>query len=199
MIIWVALFVFLGLIFIFHDGETDLSEIQFIDLTKSHNSQADSEIGTAMSFSNVPVGTYNQLSFGVGVPVDLNKTNPSDYSTTHPLGADNSGEYWEAWDSYIFAKFEGQLDTNGDGFDGDDISFAYHTGGWPELYEEVEFDNNLVLSAGETTDLVFELDIQQLFKQGQGDLLPLSPHDPARQVPEMFVIMMNFQEALQLK
>ena len=184
------------------DGETDLSEIQFIDLTKSHNTQADSEIGTTMSFSNVPVGSYNQLRFGVGVPVDLNKTNPSDYSTMHPLGADNSGEYWEAWDSYIFAKIEGQYDVDGDGDYGgsNDISFAYHTGGdFPGLYPIIELDNSLILRAGETTDLIFELDVALLFKQRLGDPFPLSAHDPARQIPEMLVIMGNFQRALELK
>lgn len=182
-----------------NDGETELSEIQYIDLTQTHKTPIDAEQGTVMSFSNVPVGTYNQLRFGVGVPADLNKTNPSDYSTTHPLGADNSGEYWEAWDSYIFAKIEGQYDVDGDGFDVDDISFAYHTGGRADLYESIELDNNLVLRAGETTDLVFDLDIEQLFKQGQGDLIALSAHDPARQIPEMFVIMRNFPLALELK
>lgn len=183
------------------DGETELSEIQFIDLTQTHNTQTDAEQGTNMSFSKVPVGTYNQLKFGVGVPADLNKTNPSDYSTTHPLGADNSGEYWEAWDSYIFAKIEGQYDVDGDGnFGGDDdISFAYHTGGRTELYKPIELDNNLILKAGETTDLIFELDIAQLFKQGQGDPFELAAHDPARQIPEMFLIMGNFPRALQLK
>ena len=77
-----------------NDGETELSEIQFIDLTQTHKTPIDAETGTIMSFSNVPVGTYNQLKFGIGVPADLNKTTPSDYSTSHPLGADNSGEYW---------------------------------------------------------------------------------------------------------
>jgi len=188
-----------NLVIVNDDGETDLTEIQFIDLTQTHRNPIDSEIGTVMSFSNVPVGSYNQLKFGVGVPVDLNKTNPSDYSTTHPLGADNSGEYWEAWDSYIFAKIEGQFDVNGDGFDADDINFAYHTGGRPDLFAPIELDNNLVLSGGETTDLIFELDVAQLFKQGLGDPLILSAHDPSRQIPEMLVIMGNFQRALQLK
>lgn len=181
------------------DGETELSEIQFISLTDSHKTAIDAEQGTVMSFSNVPVGTYNQLKFGVGVPADLNKTNPSDYSTTHPLGADNSGEYWEAWDSYIFAKIEGQYDVNGDGFDANDISFAYHIGGRPDLYKPIELDNNLLLKAGETTDLVFELDVERLFKQDQGDPITLSAHDPSRQIPEMILIMRNFPDALQVK
>ena len=185
-----------------NDGETELSEIQFIDLTPTHNNLADAEQGTIRSFSKVPVGTYNQLKFGVGVPTDLNKTNPSDYSTTHPLGADNSGEYWEAWDSYIFAKIEGQYDVDGDGtYSGEkDISFAYHAGGDREgLYSLIELDDNLVLKAGETTDLVFELDVRQLFDLGKGQPFTLAPHDPNRQITQMLIIMDNFKRALQLK
>jgi len=185
-----------------NDGETELSEIQFIDLTPTHRTPQDATTGTGMSFSNVPVGTYNQLKFGVGVAADLNKTNPSDYSTMHPLGVDNSSEYWEAWDSYIFAKIEGQYDADGNGqfSDVDDFSFAYHTGGdLPQLYPIIEFDNNLVLRAGETTDLSFELDIFELFDQGLEDPISLFPHDPFRQIPEMLLIMNNFPDALQLK
>ena len=182
-----------------NDGETELSEIQFIDLTKSHNTAIDASKGTVMNFSKVPVGAYNQLKFVVGVPADLNKTNPSDYSTTHPLGADNSGEYWEAWNSYIFMKIEGQWDFNDNGFDGDDISFAYHVGGRDALYEPIELDNSLNLRAGESTNLTFELDVKTLFSFPDGDLLELESHDPNTHVAEMFFLMNNLKKSLQVK
>lgn len=181
------------------DGETELSEIQFIDLTPTHSTADGANEGQMMTFAKVPVGAYNQLRFGIGVPADLNRTNPSDYSTSHPLGADNSGEYWEAWDSYIFAKIEGQYDQTGDGIiDGEDISFAYHTG-MDRVYAPIELDNRISLNAGETTDLIFELDVRQLFAQPRGDLFDLEPHDPNSQIEEMIIIMNNFKKALQLK
>lgn len=181
------------------DGETEVSEIQFIDLSLTHNTAADAAKGSISNFSRIPVGAYKFLKFGIGVPADLNKTNPSDYSTSHPLGADNSGEYWEAWNSYIFAKIEGQYDENGDGtFDGDDISFAYHAG-MDRVYQEIELDNIINLNAGETTNLDFELDVRMLFTQPRGDLLDLEPHDPNNQIGEMIIIMENFRRALQLK
>lgn len=181
------------------DGERELSEIQFLDLSLTHNTAVDAAKGTVMNFSKVPVGTYKFLRFDIGVPPDLNKTNPSDYSTTHPLGADNSGEYWEAWDSYIFAKIEGQYDENGDGeFDENDINFAYHTG-MDRVYQEgIELDNVLNLAAGETTNLDFELDIKQLLSFPNGDLIDLEPHDPSNQIDKMIIIMNNFKKALQL-
>ena len=45
--------------------------------------------------------------------------------------------------------------------DGNDLSFAYHTG-TDRVYQEIELDNNLNLVAGETTNLDFELDVRQL-------------------------------------
>lgn len=181
------------------DGERELSDIRFIDLSLTHNTLTDAAKGTVINFSRVPVGTYKFLRFGVGVPTDLNKTIPSDYSTSHPLGADNSGEYWEAWNSYIFAKIEGQYDADGNGeFDGNDISFAYHTG-MDRVYQEIELDNNLNLVAGETTNLDFELDVRQLFSFPNGDLIDIEPHDPNNQIDKMIIIMNNFKKALQLK
>ena len=181
------------------DGETELSEIQFIDLTLTHNTATDAQKGTVINFSRVPVGSYKFLKFGIGVPADLNKTNPSDYSSSHPLGADNSGEYWEAWNSYIFAKIEGQYDEDGSGnFDGNDISFAYHIG-MDRVYKEIELDNIINLNAGETTNLNFELDVRRLLTRPAGSLIPLEAHDPNNQIEEMFIIRDNFRLALQLK
>jgi len=180
-----------------NDGDTELSEIQFIDLTATHATPATAMDGTSMSFSNVPVGSYTKLKFGIGVPADLNRTTPADYSSSHPLGADNSSEYWEAWDSYIFAKIEGQYDVDGDGFDSEDISFAYHTG-TDRVYQRLELDNQKSLNAGETTRFNFELDIRELFTLPKGDLIELEQHDPNNQVEEMIVIMSNFKKALQL-
>lgn len=176
-------------------GERELSEIYFVDLTKTHSSLEQANKGTEIEFSRIPVGDYSGLKFGVGVAADLNRTTPSDYSTSHPLGADNSGEYWDAWDSYIFAKIEGQYDLDDNGFDGNDIAFAYHTG-MDRVYTSLELDNQNSLKAGETANINFELDIKQLFAFPNGDLLELEQHDPNNQIEEMIIIMKNFKKAL---
>jgi hypothetical protein len=181
------------------DGDTELSEIEFVDLTSTHNTEAGAAKGTIKTYPKVPVGSFNQLKFGIGVAADLNRTSPADYSTNHPLGADNSGEYWEAWNSYIFVKIEGQYDDNNDGtFNGQDISFAYHAGR-DNLYQRLELDQIQTLEAGKTTTLNFELDIKKLLSLPKGDLITLEPHDPNNQLEEMVIIMRNFEKALQLK
>ena len=142
------------------DGETELSEIQFIDLSLTHNTLADAEEGFQMSFSKIPIGTYSYLRFGVGVPSDLNKTTPADYATNHPLGTKNSAQYSEDLNSYFFVKIEGEYDKDGNEIiDENDISFVYYTG-TDRNYKSIEFERSLTLSAGETSNLDFELNVK---------------------------------------
>lgn len=185
------------------DGERALSEVQFVDLTKSHASEASAKSGTIIGFNKIPVGEYKGLKFGVGVAADLNRTMPSDYSINHPLGANNIGEYREVWNSYIFAKIEGQFDIDEDGFDEDDIVFAYHTG-MDELYTPIELDDFKTLKAGETSNINFELDIRELFIQPRGELFSLETYDPNNNDPfyqreGIIIIMNNFEKALHIK
>ncbi|MEM6319034.1 MAG: MbnP family protein [Bacteroidota bacterium] len=185
------------LVVINNDGETELSDILFVDLNKSHQDLEDAMDGTVMSFQRVPEGKYNRLRFGVGVPADLNKTRPADYSKTHPLGADNSEEYWEPWNSYIFTRIEGQYDRNGNGFDGDDVNFAYFTG-TDRVFTNIDLDYEIDIETGNTTNLNFELDIQKLLSLPRGDMIELEESDPANQIDEMFIIRNNFRTALTL-
>ena len=140
---------------------------------------------------------YNTLALGIGVPADLNRTKPNEYSTSHPLGLDNSGEYWEAWDSYIFVKIEGQYDSDNNGFDADDVAFAYHVG-QDEFYKKLsaQFDSAINIKAGESTNIELRLDVEKLFITDNGELLELEAHDPSNQSDAMRLIMDNFKTAL---
>ena len=178
-------------------GGKEITDINFIDLSSTHNSQQAAEEGTVLNFSKIPVGDYNTLALGIGVPADLNRTKPSEYSTSHPLGSDNSGEYWEAWNSYIFVKIEGLYDADNNGFDENDVAFAYHVG-QDEFYKKLsaEFDSAISLKADEPTNIELRLDVEKLFVTDNGDLLELEAHDPSNQADEMRLIMDNFRTAL---
>lgn len=189
-----------NLVAINNDGETELSEIQFINLSTTHQTPANAAKGTIISFDKVPVGTYNYLKFGIGVPSDLNKTTPADYATNHPLGANNSEAYLEDLNSYIFVRIEGQYDKNGDGiFDSNDINFDYPVGTNNALQPPIEKNKLIMLNLGETTSLNFELDVKQLLSFGNGELIDLQAPDPVNQSAEKQNIIRNFKKALQLK
>lgn len=181
-------------------GETEVSDVNYVDLTKTHTDEIAAEAGTSINFLKIPVGGYNSMAFGIGVAPDLNRTKPSDYSTSHPLGADNSAEYWEAWNSYIFMKIEGQYDADGNGFDGEDIAFAYHVG-QDDLYQTITFtfDDPLQLEATTPTDIMFLLDLKKLLTTGTGELLSLDAHDPNNQKEAMRMIVDNFSDALRAR
>ncbi len=189
-----------NLVAINDDGETALSDIQFIDLSLTHNTAAEAESGSVIKFNKVPIGAYKYLGLGVGVPTDLNKTNPSDYATSHPLGANNSSEYLEDWNGYVFVRIEGQYDQDGDGFGSNDIAFSYLVGGRESLYRPIEFENTLVFKAGETTNLNFELDVRRLLTRPAGSLIPIIDYNPNDINEERQIIMDNFElRAFQLK
>ncbi|HFB99456.1 MAG TPA: hypothetical protein ENJ53_01495 [Phaeodactylibacter sp.] len=155
--------------------ETELVDIDFVDLSFKPVDVADAEKGFIVKAHNVPVGEYSGIKIGLGVPSELNKTKPGEYGSGHPLR--NVAYYWTAWQSFIFSKTEAKIDVNNDG------SFihklSYHTGS-DEAYRTRFFAKDITLKEGATSKITFEMDVQQSFDgidvmvdsgtQNQGDL-----------------------------
>lgn len=172
--------------------EIILSDIEFVNVTEGY-SGAQNPI--QLSFTDIPVGTYDQLKFGYGVSPSLNSTLPKDYNADHPLS--RTSHYWDQWNSYIFSKLEGRLDTLGNG--SFDVGFLYHTGK-NEIYRLFTFDLPFTIS-GETTDFMINIDYKKLVKPESGDALPIvkSPinHDP-NNIETFQSITSNFGNAMTL-
>lgn len=136
------------------DGSTvRLSDIEYVDLSDPTNP------GKAnFSFGDLPAGNYRAIRFGIGVPADLNAKTPADFAVNHPLAIESM--YWDAWDSYIFSKTEGRIDTTGNG-EGD-LNFLYHTG-IDDLYRGLEASRDFKLDQGGETTMSFYLDVLKLF------------------------------------
>lgn len=89
--------------------------------------------------TEVPMGKYTAIKFGVGVDRDYNKDqDPAQYPSSSPLSvAGSQGMFWVWNTGYIFAKFEGKADTTGtEGAEllspiaihaGDDFSYRNYT------------------------------------------------------------------------
>lgn len=100
------------------------------DATKGYYLIDESDIPTqSIDLENIPPGTYNKVSFTLGVNED---------GVEQGTGIFLSGMFWTWNNGYIALKVEGQSpDSPGEAF-GDSIEetnpngFAYHIGGWNE-------------------------------------------------------------------
>jgi hypothetical protein len=134
-----------------------LDDVELINLSFDNLTAADG--GYTLTISDVPAGTYDGIQFGVGVPADINQKKPADFPSSNPLS--NTGYYWIPWNSYIFMKTEGRLDTLGNG--ALDLGFALHTGSDP-LYRILEGSVPLTVEDGKTTNLDIVLDYKKLLE-----------------------------------
>ncbi|MEO5905469.1 MAG: MbnP family protein [Saprospiraceae bacterium] len=138
-------------------GKHDLSDIEYVDL--SFDALPDAEEGYEIKFNGVPAESYVGVALGVGVPPDLNSKTPAEFASSHPLS--KTGYYWQAWDSYIFMKIEGRLDTLGNG--NFDTTFSYHTGS-NDLYRMLEGIVDINVEGGKNEDLNIAIDYKELLE-----------------------------------
>jgi hypothetical protein len=166
-----------------------LREIELIDL--SHDDAISASTGSQVNFTGIPPSSYEELRFGIGVPPGLNDMAPSDFSSTHPLS--KTGYFWQAWDSYIFMKIEGRMDTTGNGTF--DMPFAYHTG-TDELYRVLQSQVPLQIEDSKTTELTIAIDFKNLL---EGIDIRSNPqnHNPADSV-QILRIVDNIQNSITL-
>jgi|GEM_PF-656341 len=123
---------------------------------------SDAESGVNLSYSLAEAGNFTAIRFGLGVAPDLNAMDPADFSSATALG--DAGNYWTAWDSYIFTRTEGKIDTLPNA-SGGEISFLYHSG-VDGMYQQKSFSK--AFNLGQDVDLNFTIDIKEVFyKAGQ--------------------------------
>jgi len=137
------------------DGDTNILDVEMIDL--SFSNEADAREGLSLKFNDVKGGTYNGFQFTIGLDEEMNSGRPEDYTSSSPLSLPR---YWEPWTSYIFAKYEGKLDTLGNGDFG--LSWAYHTG--TDAYAaNLKSDISYEIEEDESLKIEFYLDHMKLF------------------------------------
>lgn len=146
--------------------EVQVLDIGEIDLYDNHKDLAGAMQGENMVFEKVPTGTYTGVRFGIGVAANLNQTNPGDYENGHPLS--NTGNYWSWRETYIFAKFEGQLDTAGNS-QVNDVFFTYHPGE-DAFYRTITLTKDFTLEKKEEATIQLFLDIKKIFETENGYL-----------------------------
>ena len=168
--------------------ETELVEVDFVDLSFKPADAADAERGFVVTASNIPVGLYSGIKINFGVPVDLNKTGWDEYGSGHPLR--KSGHYWPAWESFIFSKTEAKIDVDGNGNFAHKIS--YHTGS-DEAYRTKFFAKDIKLEENVVTQIAFEVDAMRMF-----DNIDVMQENATHSITDMDLVnrvMDNLEEA----
>ena len=176
---------------------SEIDEIKFVDFNLLTNSILAEEGLAIAGSSGIPVGDYPGINVGVGVVSDLNAETPDQFASTHPLS--NTSMYWEDWNSYIFLKLEGTMDTDGDGMF-DDVSFVYHVGSDP-AYEQVNINNSVSLTKDQSMGLVMELDVEKLFVR-DGQYLDIEANPRIHNIDQMetgHYLMDNYVNALTIQ
>ena len=130
------------------------TDVFFLDLLDGVETLDRAEQGISLLVTNVPTeDSFNRIRFSVGVPSDLNATEPSDYDVGNALS--NSGEYWVGWSSYIFHKTEGKIDADNDGeFE---TNIALHIGS-DEAFRSAEFDIDLNIENKQELQILVDID-----------------------------------------
>jgi hypothetical protein len=143
------------------DGNlVELADVDYVSLTNLSTTAA-AEEGFKITIDDVPVGTYNQLQYGIGLPDAVNNKEPGDFESSSPLGV--NGNYWASWDSYIFCRIEGDVVNAA----GNTSGFLYHAG-VNGMYQTRAFDKEFTVNENTNTTLTFHLHGQDLlFKAGQ--------------------------------
>jgi len=121
-----------------------------------------------ISIPKVPMGTYTKIELGYGVPENINTQNgkdaiiATDYPYNSPLNP-STNMYWNWANGYIFSKFEGKIDTDGNGSynDSQDLMFSYHPGN-DALYRTVSLSGNIDITNEDNNTLTLGLDMLQL-------------------------------------
>jgi hypothetical protein len=137
----------------------------------------------------------NLQTFSTGIGVDtlfLNNRKPQNFFSPDPLS--DAGNYWDDWKSYIFTKFEGLMDKDGDGrFE---TGITIHTGG-NKAFQPMFFVKKIDFSTDNTATLNFNLNVNELLKDI--DLMTVNSTHQTGSLPTILKFTSNFQTALVLK
>jgi len=192
--------------------ETELAEIDFVDLSFDITQTDKAEAGYNISTKQIPAGTYRALKIGFGVPADLNRTKPEDYGDSNVMAT--STHFWSPLNSYIFSKIEGFSDNNGNGIfestEGEGL--RYHLGQDPVYTERILFPSEpIVVKDGEVFQLNLNIDVKKLFNMplnqfdtNSDNLLDIETYDESHGNTEADAfqvdkqMMRNFSEATTL-
>lgn len=143
------------------DTSLRIEDISYNNLTTSHETKAKAEQGYVKTYDQIPTDVYSTISFGLGVPSEDNNKNPNNFPSSNVLS--EATEYWAGWNSYIFAKTEGNIDLAGNG--GYDTGVSLHLGS-NDAFRNLSFSKPIEIKSDEVTKLTIFIDLRKEFENG---------------------------------
>ncbi len=175
-------------------SQTDGTMLTEIDLVSfdGFTSLEQAQEGVNIAIKDIPKGEYSGIKIGLGVPADLNATQPGDYNPPHPL--DN--HYWSWARGFVFAKVEGNADLDQDGTFEEKLTFHI---GENDFYREKIIEQSIAIQ--ENSTLNFTVDLEQVLVDAQGAYLDFRTvsQDHTNDLDLAAFIMDNLVQAIELK
>ncbi|NND33680.1 MAG: hypothetical protein HKN76_13915 [Saprospiraceae bacterium] len=167
-----------------------IDDVRFVNLTESHRTAKLAAQGLLLYQEDLEMDGVKNLRFNIGLTEEQNKTVPADYPSGHPLAM--PGEYWLAWDSYIFFKIEGKIDLDEDGIA--EAGVALHLGS-DQVMRSFDLIN---LSGG--NHLTVEIDVTKIFGTDKVYDITENPQiHSLSQMPALLELSNNLTTAVSLK
>lgn len=110
-------------------------------------------------WDGVPEGSYDRLRFCVGVPAELNHSDPGQYPSRHPLNPNHNGLHWNWQGGYVFLALEGNWIETGN--PSDVQGFSYHLATDPHL---TPVEVPLTLAMRSDVKLQLALDVRTILR-----------------------------------
>jgi len=155
-----------------------ITDIDFVDFTNNNFNLDNAIAGVNLDYDEIDAGTYDGIRFGIGVPQTENATKPASYPSSNPLS--NTAYHWDPWNSYIFAKYAGQVEGQG---------FFFHTGTDP-LFRTFTVEKEIVILDEGISTVTLTLDHKTMMNTSNGlyDIRATpANHDPLQESVEVFV------------
>lgn len=136
------------------DGDADLFEADLFHVVN----------GPVTRILSVPVGSYQSVGLGLGLPYALNHRDLATIPPNAPTG-NNSGMYWSWSTQYRFVIFSGRFDSDPAGTGEPPFVFDLHTG-LDACYRTRTIPCALEVNGTDTARLTVSVDIARFFTDG---------------------------------
>lgn len=106
---------------------------------------------TSFTLDSVPQGSYRALRFRLGVPKNLNHSDPTKFGPKHPLNPNLNQLHWNWQGGFIFLALEGKYRTAGE-----NSGFVYHLANDPN-YSPVTLNSQFHVKSHTAITLGFDI------------------------------------------